>query len=108
MTDLLYATDQFTDLYFNYRIYDSWQVLNFTYFCFSLIAASQIEGQQTAMDRITAKSTRTKTNITPTFSGGYVKVVHLFCLYQRAARSYSFWIIPSFRKPSLSLFSSCG
>ncbi|CAH3557811.1 hypothetical protein AI2694V1_1073 [Enterobacter cloacae] len=37
MVDRLYATDHFTDLYFNCRIYDSWQVLNFTYFCFSLL-----------------------------------------------------------------------
>lgn len=38
MADRLYATSHFTDLYFHCRIYDLWQVLNFTYFCFSLKA----------------------------------------------------------------------
>lgn len=61
-----------------------------------------------ATDRITAKSFRMKISFTPTFSGGYVKEVHQFCLYQRAGRSPSLWIIPFFRKPSLPLFSSCG
>ena len=49
-----------------------------------------------------------KNYFTPTFSGGYVKEVHLFCLYQLACRSDSLWIISFFRKPSSSLFSSCG
>ncbi len=38
MADRLYVTGHFTDLYFSCRICDSWQVLNFTYFCSSLIA----------------------------------------------------------------------
>ncbi|QJT80545.1 hypothetical protein C0557_10875 [Kosakonia sp. MUSA4] len=43
MADRLYATSHFTDLYFNCRIYDSWQVLNFTYFCFSLIRGNHTQ-----------------------------------------------------------------
>ena len=45
MADRLYATSHFTDLYFHCRIYDLWQVLNFTYFCFSLTADLQLSQQ---------------------------------------------------------------